>query len=91
MFGQEQGVFSRPPLKYQLWCQFDPWHRCYSLNMRGLEAEQHLSALKDVQTSRGMSKTIPQAKEPVVLHACSFTQRMIYTEEYLHYNTEQKN
>jgi hypothetical protein len=55
--------------------------------MRGVEAKKHFSALKDFQTSRGMGKTIPPAEELAVLHACSVTQRVMYREEYLHYNT----
>jgi hypothetical protein len=58
--------------------------------MRGVEAKQRFSTLKDFQTSRGMGKTIPAAEEPAVLHAYSFAQRMMHREEYLHFNTAEK-
>jgi len=65
----------------------DPWHRSYSLNMHGVEAKKHFSALKDFHISQGMGKTIPPAEKSAVLHACSFTQKVIYREESVHYNT----
>jgi hypothetical protein len=41
---------------------FDPWHRSYSLNMHGMEAKKHFSALKEFHISRGMGKSSPQLK-----------------------------
>jgi len=42
---------------------FDAWHRSYSLNMHGVEAKKHFSALKDFHISRGMGKTIPPSRK----------------------------
>jgi len=56
-------VFSRDRqrnINYDI--NFDPWHRSYSLNMRGVEAKKHFSALKKFSNFAGNGQNDPPSR-----------------------------